>query len=134
MLVYLLYFCVSVYMYMFLCTRHHSLLIVSCVCILGRTPLITKSINQSINLMWMDFSKFRKLNKSSMYCNHCICIDTSLSSCNSRHIFPKCILESTSRRAPPSPLAIGQKTWTYLNALSYKYISCTHSRLYVFDN
>jgi len=40
-LVYLLYFCVSVYMYMF-CTRHHSLLIVSCVCIMDRRPLITK--------------------------------------------------------------------------------------------
>ena len=50
MLVYLLQVCVSVYMYMcFFYTRHHSLLIVSCVCILGRRPLITKSINQSIN-------------------------------------------------------------------------------------
>ena len=49
MLVYLLYFCVSVYMFMYVfCTRHHSLLIVSCVCILGRRPLLTKSINQSI--------------------------------------------------------------------------------------
>ena len=49
MLVYLLYFCVSVYMYMFFCTRHHSLLIVSCVRIMGQRSLIlpNKSIKSN---------------------------------------------------------------------------------------
>jgi len=54
MLVYLLYFCVSVSMYMFFWTRHQSLLIVSCICILGRRPLITKinQYNTSLNLVF----------------------------------------------------------------------------------
>ena len=98
MLLYLLYFCVSVYMYMFLCTRHHSLLIVSCVCILGGRTLITKSINQSINN------------------NLCIVIIVFVLILLSPVVTRGISFLSVSWNLllgvlpPPSPLAIGQKT------------------------